>query len=210
MTWLLGLALKWTGGRKWLAYLVLAAAAAATVAMLYGVAYSRGYKAADQKALIATLKKDKADLTTELKAAGTTITERNQTIADLEKLKHENAELSKQLAVEQGRERIVYRTLRSEAAALTAARAIETDAGPQCVFDERFVRVWNDALEGTLTVDMSNTTSGVADAVASAGVAADGVSVGDLLTNHIDNRELDTAIRSQCTALIEWHRQHDH
>lgn len=229
ITWLI----KLTGSSKW-AYLILAGVAAALVASACARSYSAGYKAADQKALVAQLKQDKQALQQQVTTATLTINQRDQVIAQQEQLRHENAQLTRRLAQANNQQRIVYRTLRSEAAALTAQRAVDSDAGPQCVFDAEFVSVWNAALDPAGAYGTRDAAGGPADAAARAsavaadaendsasgrsagtatGVSADGlsagVSVGDLLANHLDNRELDSAIRNQCTALIEWHQQHD-
>ena len=69
---------------------------------------------------------------------------------------------------------------------------------PRCVFTDGFVSVWNDAL-----LDDSGRAAATATGQEAAeGFLDSGVTQQQLLTNHVENAEIDTAVRQQCTALI--------
>lgn len=69
---------------------------------------------------------------------------------------------------------------------------------PRCVFTNGFVSVWNDALLD----DPGRAAATAAGTEAAESLVDSGVTQQQILTNHVDNAEIDTAIRQQCTALI--------
>jgi hypothetical protein len=69
---------------------------------------------------------------------------------------------------------------------------------PRCVFTDGFVSVWNDALLD----DSGRAAAAAAGAEAAESLLDSGVTQQQILTNHVDNAEIDTAVRQQCTALI--------
>lgn len=226
MSWIITTVLSWLTkktGRKSLAYLLLAAIAAAIVVMLCGTSYWRGYRSADRKAELKALQKDNQTLAAQVKQQAsqldTTVTTANERLTQLETLQHENATLTLTLSKTQGELRIVYRKLRQQAAQLAATGDANPDASGSddlvCTVSGQYVGLWNAALapaERSASIDgneLPEASGDLSDALAIADLADTRISISDLLSNHIDNAELNTEIRRQCTALIEWHEQHD-
>jgi hypothetical protein len=204
MTWALNLALKLCGGNKLIAYAIVAVLGAAIVATLCALAYLRGYQAADQKARVKELESANTTLQADLKTA-------NSKLTALAGEKHESKQITDTLAADGVKERIVYRTLRSGVAAVSAMPvATVTDAKRTgCVVPGEYVGLWNAALEPERAGSVPVAASGIVDTAAGASAAEAEVGSDELLTNHIDNSEIDSANRRQCRTLIEWHQAHD-
>jgi len=101
--------------------------------------------------------------------------------------------LAAHLLEEQGRKKIVYRTIRQEVDHVANRHA--------CLFDAGFVVLWNDALAGRL----SEAAGGTDEAAISAGV----VGAREVLGNHVDNAEQCAEQRAQLNALIDFEEGRD-
>jgi hypothetical protein len=88
-------------------------------------------------------------------------------------------------------------------------RQVPVAVAVDCPFSNDFVRVWNDAL----TAGLPDAAGGAAAATAGRDHAQaqqpSGVTQQDVLTNHVDNREVETRVRNQCESLIDWHHRND-
>lgn len=96
------------------------------------------------------------------------------------------------------RERVPYVTTHFISAPGPPGETPPVELLPRCVFTDGFVSVWNDSLLD----DSRRAVAAATGAEAAESLLDSGVTQQQILTNHIDNAEIDTAVRQQCTALI--------
>lgn len=174
-----------------LAKLISFAVVAVVCVGLYATGSRDGYGRCSAKTNLALLAKERAS------------------IAKLLKLRTENEKLSMELLRSQQHERVVYRTIREKVPHVVREIIDVPYPGgvPECRVGSDFVGLWDDATFGRVP----QAATGVADGSAGAGaVEEDASSVGftDLLSNHIDNAEIATSVRTQCSRLIAFDREH--
>lgn len=112
---------------------------------------------------------------------------------------------SRQLLSEQGKTRVVYRTIRQEVPhvihdhpSLSNTAALAAD----CSLGADLVSLWNRALDPLGAV--AQPAAGDPAAAAGNAAAAEAFGLEQLLGNHIDNAELCTTTRQQLNALIDY------
>lgn len=111
----------------------------------------------------------------------------------------------------QGKQTVVYRDIRKKVPYVVTQYIERPGADlkdlPAAMYTVGFVRLWNDALDGTVSGSAAD-SSGITAKAGAAGEAADflpsGTTVGDLLGNHIDNAERCNGITTQLIDLIDY------
>lgn len=116
-------------------------------------------------------------------------------------------ELSRQLAEEQSKAHVEYRTLREEVPHVVVRNQYvpgKAQALVYCPFSDGFIRVWNRALDPAAGVPAAAGEPADAAAGADPAAAPSDVDQQDVLDNHLDNAEQCSDIRQQLNALIGW------